>query len=30
MGLVFCELSSYSKSLIDNLLTNQGRRPVPG
>lgn len=28
MGVVFTELSSYSKSLIDKLLTNQGRRPT--
>jgi uncharacterized protein (TIGR02266 family) len=30
MGVVFTELSGYSKSLIDKLLTNQGRRPGPG
>ena len=27
MGVVFTELSSYSKGLIDKLLTSQGRRP---
>ena len=26
MGVVFTELSSYSKGLIEKLLTNQGRR----
>ena len=30
MGLVFTELSSYSKTLIDNLLTNQGGRLLRG
>ena len=27
MGVVFTELSSYSKGLIEKLLTTQGRRP---
>jgi PilZ domain len=27
MGVVFTELSTYSKGLIDKLLTNQGRGP---
>lgn len=27
MGVVFTELSSYSKGLIDKLLTNQARKP---
>ena len=27
MGVVFTELSGYSKGLIDKLLTTQGRRP---
>jgi uncharacterized protein (TIGR02266 family) len=27
MGVVFTELSSYSKGLIDKLLTTQGRKP---
>jgi uncharacterized protein (TIGR02266 family) len=27
MGVVFTELSTYSKGLIDKLLTNQGRTP---
>jgi len=27
MGVVFTELSSYSKGLIEKLLTNQARRP---
>ena len=30
MGVVFTELSTYSKGLIDKLLTNQGRRPTEG
>jgi hypothetical protein len=30
MGVVFTELSSYSKGLIDKLLTNQGRPPTSG
>ena len=30
MGVVFTELSGYSKSLIDKLLTNQGRRVADG
>ena len=30
MGVVFTELSGYSKGLIDKLLTNQGRRPTEG
>jgi uncharacterized protein (TIGR02266 family) len=29
MGVVFTELSSYSKGLIDKLLTNQVQRPGP-
>jgi uncharacterized protein (TIGR02266 family) len=29
MGVVFTELSSYSRGLIDKLLTNQGNRPDP-
>ena len=28
MGVVFTELSTYSKGLIDKLLTNQVQRPV--
>ena len=30
MGVVFTELGSYSKGLIDKLLTTQGRRPDGG
>jgi uncharacterized protein (TIGR02266 family) len=30
MGVVFTELSTYSKGLIDKLLTNQGHRPTEG
>jgi uncharacterized protein (TIGR02266 family) len=30
MGVVFTELSSYSKGLIDKLLTSQGGRRSPG
>lgn len=30
MGVVFTELSTYSKGLIDKLLTNQGRRATEG
>ena len=30
MGVVFTELSAYSKGLIDKLLTNQGRRLTEG
>ena len=30
MGVVFTELSTYSKGLIDKLLTNQGPRPTEG
>jgi uncharacterized protein (TIGR02266 family) len=30
MGVVFTELSSYSKSLIEKLLTNQARHPTGG
>ena len=29
MGVVFTELSTYSKGLIDKLLTNQVQRPAP-
>jgi uncharacterized protein (TIGR02266 family) len=30
MGVVFTELSSYSKGLIEKLLTNQARQPAGG
>lgn len=30
MGVVFTELGSYSKSLIEKLLTNPGRHPTEG
>ena len=30
MGVVFTELSSYSKGLIEKLLTNQARHPTGG
>src|SRR5499427_4236821 len=30
MGVVFTELSGYSKGLIDKLLANQGRRAAEG
>src|SRR5829696_51526 len=30
MGVVFTELSGYSKSLIEKLLTNQARHPTGG
>jgi hypothetical protein len=30
MGVVFTELSSYSKSLIEKLLTNPTRHPTEG
>ncbi len=30
MGVVFAELSSYSKGLIEKLLTNQARNPTEG